>query len=198
MARAALYVAIDRLPPSVRAALDAVGFGRKDIPVHVHEDFDPRPSSGEGLRGFTAACKLDGTREHSLVWGSWGGANMFTRTVDDGIEGDSAPIPPGIAFVTGHVGGGRPVWASLTVRPDGLDPTLLAAPAVSAREATILACFRALKSSARPEYLSRGKVTPAEIDSLVSRGYLSRNRAGATSITTEGRNASASDYFFRD
>jgi hypothetical protein len=88
------------------------------------------------------------------------------------------------------------VWASLTVRPDGLDPSLLAAPAVSEREATILACFRALKSSARPGYLARGKVTPEEIDSLVSRGYLSRNRAGSTAITTEGRNASAPDYHF--
>jgi len=62
--------------------------------------------------------------------------------------------------------------------------------------------FKQLKSSYRPEYLdrlqekdgiegsrARQATTDREVESLIARGFLSRNKAGSVAITTEGRNA---------
>lgn len=63
-------------------------------------------------------------------------------------------------------------------------------------ERKILAIFHNLKPFARKDYLAENKVTPVEVDSLVSRGYLSRNKAGATQITTEGKNAKGNAKYY--
>jgi hypothetical protein len=190
------YMKVSELPTSVQNALRDGGYGGKDIEVIVSERFEPRPPSGKGRRGYVAACRLDDSNEHKLTWGSYGGSNMFTRTIDDVDE--IIEIPQNIAFVSGlsNAGPGYPGYATVHISPKNMNPALLPPTAsVSEKEAKILAIFKSLKSSARKEYLDRAKATPAEVDSLVARGFLSRNRAGATSITTEGRNAAGKSYY---
>ena len=53
-----------------------------------------------------------------------------------------------------------------------------------------LYCFAAIKGGEyRRDEMRRRNVSAATVDSLVERGYLKRNRAGATQITTQGKNA---------
>jgi len=190
------YVRVSELPLSLQKALEAAGYGRKDIQVNVEEEFEARPPSADGRKGFVAACRLDDSNEFKITWGSWGGANMFTKTIDD-VEG-SVPIPENIAFVSGLGSGGTgyPAYATIHVSPKNVNPTLLpSGPTVSEREAKILCIFKSLKSGARKEYLSRMGATDAEVTALVERKFLSRNSAGATSVTTEGRNAAGKEYY---
>jgi len=195
------YLLVRDLPRSLQAALQAVEYGRKDIEVKARETFDPSAAGGGGRRGFVAACKMDDSGTYEIEWGSWGGENPFTKTVE-GYRGE-VPIPPEVAFVRGSIGGGHPTNASVYVSPHAMNPALLVAgPEVTPKEAKILAIFKGIKSSYRPEYLdrlqekegiegsrARQATTDREIDSLIERGFLSRNKAGSISITTEGRNA---------
>lgn len=70
----------------------------------------------------------------------------------------------------------------------------LAAPSMSAVDEAILDVYASYKSHARPRYLADAfagdaVAMQAAIDSLVARGMLKRTKTGATSITSEGRNA---------
>jgi len=189
------HIRVRELPQVIQDALNSAGFHRDDIQVHVQEEFEPRPPSADGRKGFVAACNLS-TNDFKITWGSWGGSNTFTQTVDD-VEG-SMPIPKDGAFITGlsNAGPGLPGFARIYVSPANVNPTLLPpVHNVTEKEAKILAIFRSLKSGYRKEYLGRMGVVDAEVDSLVERKYLSRNKAGATSITTEGRNAAAANYY---
>jgi hypothetical protein len=57
-------------------------------------------------------------------------------------------------------------------------------PTLTDDEKQLLAQFRSLKPAYRDTKGKEDMVT-----SLVSRGYLKQNKAGATQITTEGKNA---------
>jgi len=179
---------VSDLPGSVRAALKAVEYGRKDIEVLARETFDPSSAGGDGYRGFVAACRMDDSDIYELSWGSWGGENMFKRTIE-GLESET--IPPHLAFLKGQIGGGRPTYAKLYVSPRAMNPALLAAPAeVTAKEAKILGIFHSLKSGPyRKEALQNLGATLVEIRSLVDRGFLKENKAGAIALTTDGTNA---------
>jgi len=201
------YMLVRDLPKSLQAALDNVGYGKKDIEVKARETFNPVAMGGQGTRGFVAACKMDDTGTFEVSWGSWGGENAFKRTVE-GMDEDVA-IPPDVAFIQGSEGGGHPTLARVYVSPRAMNPAMLTAGAeVTPKEAKILAIFQQLKSSYRAEEFdrlqekdgiegsrARKEATDREIESLVERGFLSRNKAGAVSITTAGRNAAAKNYY---
>ena len=188
------YVDVKSLPESIQEALHSNGYHRDNLQVLAREEYTLRPPSEQGKRGFVVACNLS-TGETKTVLGSWGGSNMFVQTVDDNTT--SMKIPPGVVFILGYgKTSGSPGYAYLVASPKTLDPVLLPVTAdVTEREAKILAIFRALKSSYRKEYLSGMGAKDTEVDSLVTRGYLKRNKAGATSITTSGRNASSKNYY---
>jgi hypothetical protein len=59
---------------------------------------------------------------------------------------------------------------------------------VTEREKEILRIVRSYNSAGRKEAFAYNKITAAEIDVLVSRKLLSRNKAGAVSITLAGKN----------
>jgi hypothetical protein len=82
--------------------------------------------------------------------------------------------------------------ASIYIHPTAIAPLLPAAPAISDRDKSILLAFRSLTSAGRKDEWSRNaasRPTTEELDRLVAAGLLSRNKAGAMAITTEGRNA---------
>jgi hypothetical protein len=186
------YISVSELPEILQKALKSVGYGRKDIQVDVQEVFCPRPPSGDGMRGFLVAVNLE-TEEYQTTMGCWGGSNAFNTTIDDAPN--SVDVPANIAFVRGSEGGGRPVYATIVVGPTNVNPTLLPTTAtVSDREAEILGAFKSFKSAYRKEWLAEHKVTQEEIESLVERQLIKRNKRGAMSITTEGKNQAARVY----
>ena len=183
-----IMVATKDLPPSLKDALASVGYGRSDVAVVVETSTQLASAYGDGYRAFAIGVNL-ATGQRTIHHGAWGGENPFSRpsAVD---QRPTLEIPPGAAIVTGQEGGGRPVSATIHVSPGSLAPNVLAPVAdVTDRERSILAIFGGLKSAYRAEYLTRSKVTAEEIDALIARGFLSRNKSGATQITTAGKNA---------
>jgi hypothetical protein len=184
------FVIVKDLPASLQAALDQVGYGRKDVEVTISTTVVlASPAYGDGYRGYTTLVNVD-SGETQTVNGQWGGSNMF---VSSPVDEDETPyqLPDFGAVIKGQVGGGRPVSAHVyipaaqapKVLPSGLEEPL---PALE-REA--LAIFQNYKAAYRKDYLRRAGVHDGMIDDLIERGLLSRNRAGATSITTAGKNA---------
>jgi hypothetical protein len=157
------------------------------VAVEPAETFRLAGGFGNGYRGFAVAINM-GTGETRGLYGSWGGGNPFERKQVDNDD-RAHPIPVNGAAFVGQEGGGRPVSGKLYVRPDQVVALLPAADPVSDRERSLLAIFGGIKGGYRREYLAAAKATEAELDALVARGFLARNKAGATSITTAGKNA---------
>ena len=190
------YVDVKNLDAPIRAALESLGYGRKDIDVRTVEKLELGDSGvGDGYRAYTCLVNM-ATGEHTTTWGSWGGANMFDRR--NAVDNDTREytLPPNGVVLKGHKGGGRPVAATLYIPAAMRARVLPAAPSedlpVTHKDA--LYCFRSYKSGPyRVQELRRRKVTQEVLDDLVTRGLLSRNRAGSMALTTAGKNA-ASGY----
>jgi len=186
-----VYAKTSDLPDAIQRALDEVGYGRKDIEVEAAEEISPLGAGGAGRREFFAIVDLSSGR-HEVEWGSWGGANMFSPENRVDLDRNAYRIPANVAVVRGSSGGGHPTNARVYVRPDMLAPLLPAAGvSVTPRERWVLYTFDALTSAGRKDEWARERhpPSPAELDAFVARGWLKRNKAGATQITTEGRNA---------
>lgn len=184
-----MYAKINELPAPIIAALESVGYGRKDICVEARSTVALSGGGGDGIQCFVTLVNLT-TGQHETRYGSWGGANMFNR--DNPVDNDhgSYPLPANGVAIRGSRGGGRPVYATLLV-PASMVDRMLPAPAVeltpTEREALVI--FKSYKGGAyRRDALTRAGVTDETITSLVTRGFLTRNRAGATAITTDGKN----------
>jgi len=183
------HVAVKALPPSLRSALESVGYGRADIGVSPAERYTMANGGDAGCRAFTMCVDL-ATGRREIAWGSWGGANMFNPSNHVDLDTTPRAIPEGCAIISGQEGGGRPVWASIRVNPSSLAPLLPAVASVSDKERAILRTVRGYKGGDyRRTELARIGATDADMRALADRGLLKINRAGAVSITTEGRNA---------
>lgn len=184
-----MYVLVKDLPSVVQTALTDVGYGRVDIRVETGSTVVLSSSGGSGLRSFAILIDLSANRAETH-WGSWGGANMFNPTNAVDNDSRSYPLPDHGVAITGSRGGGRPVYAVLHI-PTAMVARLLpqATVEVSEDEKNALYCYKSLKSGYRQRELERLNVPAGTVDALVTRGFLKRNRAGAVSITTEGKNA---------
>lgn len=213
--RKGVVVAVKELPPSLRAALKSVGFRRSDITVTPVETIQMSGAYGKGYRAFIVLVNL-ATGKHDVKYGSWGGANMFTQSAVD-TDRKEYPIPPNGAAIKGQEGGGRPTMASIYVNPQAIAAMLPATEKLTDEEKRFLDMWEGLTSAGRkyefermmqdayfsvkPGFSPEGRKEAlraeqekkreieAMIDSLVKRGLLARNKAGATKITTKGRNA---------
>lgn len=181
---AATYIEVTALPDVVRAALADFGYRRKDIAVSASETFSFHGAYGDGYKAIAIAVEL-ATGHCKRYEGSWGGANPFTTQVAD--SGKTIPVAPGFVVIDGQIGGGRPTSASLTVHPTTMVPLLPAPVELTESEASALRAFGYKSGPYRQDALRN--VPPSVLDGLVSRGLLSRNKAGATQLTTAGRNA---------
>ncbi len=209
-----MHVRVDSLPQNMRTLLHSLGYRRSDINCEAREKAHRHCGGGDGYRGFFYSP------ETGVQYGSWGGANAFTKNSVDGTNESDAYVVlrAGDFAVRGTEGGGQPVYASLYAHPDTIatsdgkpcgehedcrESAEIAAACATARnrwaaprdvtdrEKTLLSAV-SMKSSYRREELRRIKATDGEIDGLVSRGFVSRNKAGAMTLTTEGRNARGS------
>ena len=190
---ASTYFAVSDLPQTVQSALRALGYNRADISVSASETFDFSGAYGDGYRATNVLLNLS-TGEQRSFTGSWGGANPFSKPADQSLadSGKSLPLPEGFAGIHSQQGGGKPVSASMTVHPRTLVPMLPAPVELSAHEAQALRAYGYKPGEYRKRELR--DVPAAVLDGLVSRGLLSRNRAGATQLTTAGRNAKPKSY----
>jgi hypothetical protein len=192
-----MYVETKTLSPRIRAALDAVGYGSRDIQVVAAQSFTPySEATRKGARGFTTVINLDtGEREHRQ--GSWGGSNMFVRTmVDDTRSDEQYPMPERAIVIKGQTGYPR-TFATIYCHPNTTGHLLPSGSeeTLTDEEQQGLYCFAAIKGGAyRRDELRYRKVSQAAIDGLIERGYLKQSRNGATQITTKGKNARTVRY----
>jgi hypothetical protein len=183
-----MYANVRDLPACLRSVLSSVGYAKADVAISPRETVRLSDSGEDGCRSFSAIVNLE-TGESKLSWGSWGGANVFNPNNGVDLDDTAYPLPANGAVVQGRIGGGRPVHATIVVHPASLAPLLPAKQELTDKQAGILRCFQGLISSYRKEALARLGATDADIDALVARCLLKRNKAGATAITTEGKNA---------
>ena len=184
-----MYAKVADLPHVLQQALKSVGYGKKDIEVKTAETVRLSLQGGDGYRAFSTLVNLS-TGQYETTMGSWGGSNMFNPSNPVDNDRQAYALPQGGAVIKGIEGGGRPVLATITLHPANVVPWLPATTELTEVERKTLACFKGRKPGPyRNDALANAGSTPAIVDSLMVRGYLSRNRAGATQITTEGRNA---------
>lgn len=184
-----MWVKVTELPDSVQAALDSVSYGRVDIEVKVASTLVMSSAGCDGRRAFVTLVNLS-TGERATELGSWGGENMFNPLNAVDRDNQPYPLPPNGVVVLGSTGYPR-TFATLHIAPSLTDRMLAApAPEVTEEERNALYCFASIKGGEyRRDEMRRRKVSPGTVDALVERGWLKRNRALATQITTEGRNA---------
>jgi len=189
-----MYVATKDLVPTLRRALENVDYGCADVQVVAAERVGSYSEGGAGSRGFCVVVNLD-TGERQALVGSWGGGNMFSRSlVDDGSE--DVELPPNGAVVKGTMGYPR-TFATIYAHPSAVGRFLPSGEEeeLSDLEQAAIYCYAALKGGEyRREELRRRGVSEQVVESLIERGYLKRNRAGATQITTKGKNAPRARY----
>lgn len=190
------YADVKDLPDVVKSALESVGYHRKNVEVKTCVSVQLGDSgSGGGQRSFTTLVDL-ANGKYTTSYGSWGGVNMFDRSNPVDNDEQQYPLPPNGAAIKGSIGGSHPVFAQIYI-PAAMRSKILTAAVepVPKVELDALYCHGRIKGGAyRRDELRRREVPARVVDDLVARGLLARNRAGATSITTAGRNALGSYY----
>lgn len=192
-----IYVETKTLPPTILAALQTVDFNRPTIGVYTSEQASLFCAGGTGLRGFAVLVDID-TGRHETHVGSWGGSNPFeTRAVDADVP---QALPPNGCVINGHQGGGKPVYATLTIHPSRAARLLPAAgDELTERQKELMAVYARFNSRGRSEWFGRyGAASESELTELESRGWIKRNKAGSVTCTAAGKNVAPSDaYLYR-
>lgn len=183
-------VATKELPDAIRQALKAVGYRGRDIAVVPQATVSLNPYAGDGERGFAVLVNL-ATGASKVVRGDWGGSSPVGGPSIDQDRGDH-PLPRDGVAIVGSAGG-RGTYATIYVHPDSIVPLLPGDVEMSEREAGILRSM-AMTSSYRKELFAQMRVQPDEVDAMVGRGWIVRNKAGALSLTTAGKNAAAAAH----
>ena len=180
------HIQVKELPKSIQSLLHSLEYFRKDIEVKIQDTVSLHCSGSEGRKGFSAVLNLS-TGEKEVLWGSWGGANMF---VDNRVDSDTRSIPIGenVAVIKGSQGH-HGTWATIYIGKNNVLPCLPSGEQLPLKQRQILYCFNAIKAGTyRKEELARVKATYAEIDALVESGHLKKDGRGIQ-ITTLGKNA---------
>jgi hypothetical protein len=185
-----MYVKTYTLPQHLQDKLRLVGYGKKEINIEPALTVNVMDYGADGHRSFFFPFSL-ATGCGNAVYGSWGGPNPFQTRQPD-IDNRDHAIPEGCGICRGSEGGTGPTRASIYIHPASFAPLLPAVPSLDARQRSILKQYKELTSAGRKyeyDYNPASKPTPTELDSLVSAGFLSRNKAGSTAITMDGKNA---------
>jgi len=190
------YVEVAELPATLQRALKAVGYDRTDISMQASESYTPAGGSGQGQRRFVMAVNL-ATGERQEHWGSWGGANMFNPTNAVDLDTSERPIDPGFAVIEGNQG--EKTYAYLRLHPSNVVALLPPKCELSERQLALLDVYAGLNSRGRKEYFDRrpkSVPTEDELAELVALGVITRNKAGAVTVTTKGRNSRSGKVMF--
>ena len=188
MSNSKRHVAVKELPDVLQRTLSNHGYGRKDISVEVSEVASMHADGGDGCRGFATLVELATGKAETKV-GSWGGSNMFSPTNRVDLDTASRPLPEGFALVKGWHGGNRPTYAWITVNPANVAKMLPAGDEaeLTDEEKNALSVF-GLNSAGR-KMVTNYRIDNPVYQSLIAKGMVKANKAGAMSITTKGKNA---------
>jgi hypothetical protein len=184
----AMYIPIQQLPQAIQSMLRTLGYNKADIDIQGAESISPANDGSQGSRAYFAVINL-ATGERNVTHGSWGGANAFNP--NNAVDLDQTPhaIPENVVAIKGCAG--HLNMATLYVNPANLQKFLPEKTAVTADELTLLVMYSRLTSAGRKDEIARRglKNVEATVASLVAKGLLKQNKAGATQITTAGKNA---------
>ena len=169
-----IHIETKELPQTLQDALNAAGYRRKDIALRACESACLTDAGSEGRRGFVVFVNLV-TGQSKATRGSWGGANIFNPRNAVDLDTNEVPIPEGVAVIQGSEGYG-PTFASVLLNPANVAALLPARAEVTDHERAILGIYRGIKGGYRQGELERINATLSEVDSLVDRGLLKRNR----------------------
>lgn len=179
-----MYAKVSDLPALVQTQLKRRGYHGKDIEVRAKEKVGLQVGGWDGKRGYTDIINLDSGSVQCHT-GSWGGANPFNPTNRVDLDERQYTIPPNAVVIQGYEGY-KPM-ASCYCSAETLQPMLPAGPEVTEEEKEVLSWFLTYKASYRKPMVDAKPI--GMINSLVARKLLKRNKAGALSITVEGKNA---------
>lgn len=106
-----IYSKVADLPDVLQRVLREVGYHCKDVELVAATTYSVAGSSGDGYRAFTAAVDL---REgaYTVIWGSWGGANIFNLRNAVDLDTRTRDLPVDGVVVQGTMGGGHPTIAT--------------------------------------------------------------------------------------
>lgn len=189
-----MHVEVKDLVPAIQKALASVKYGARDISVEAKDEVAlATGGASDGSRGFVTIVNLETGKFHTEV-GDWGGRGLGRRMSD--WTDDRLTLADNMVVVHGQMGYPRTyahIYANGNVigrfLPSGDEETL------TDQEQQAIYCHAAVKGGQyRRDEMSRRGVRPETVDSLVERGYLKRNRAGAVQITTKGKNARTIRY----
>lgn len=185
-----IHEKVAALPPALQRALASVGYRCKDIPISVRESCSVQAMGGDGYRSFVVIVNM-ASGEYRTSYGSWGGANMFNPRNAVDLDDSLHVIPKDGAVIHGSEGGTSGVYATIDISPANAALMLPAKASIDERDAKILGAMRYKPGAYRQGEIARAGGTAADIDRLVAGGFIKRNRAGACTLTTEGKNAAA-------
>ena len=180
-------VLVRELPDSLQKALRAVDYNKRDVEVRIQDEVSLVCSGSEGRRAFAAIVNL-ATGENEILWGSWGGANMFNPENRVDVDDRMARLGTNAAVVKGSTGY-HGNWATIYIGQANVLPMLPSGEQLPLKQRQILYCHSGIKAGPyRVEELRSIGATSAEVDALVASGHLKRSSNGATQITTLGKN----------
>jgi hypothetical protein len=182
-----MIIAVRDLPESITRALADLNYRRVDIKAEAVESAELNDYGSTGRRAFVCIVDLV-SGERRVTYGSWGGPNPFNPRNAVDCDSRTYVIPANTIVIQGDEGHG-PTYCRLLANPATLTPLLPAPSSLSERATGLLAVYRSYVGSYRAETLRAMNATSEELDALVDGGYLKRNKAGAISITTTGKQA---------
>ena len=183
-----MYVNVKELPEVLISMLKKVSYNKKDISIEVSEKVSVYCSGGDGRKGFALIVNMS-TNEVKEMWGSWGGSNIFNQNNSVDLNTTAYLIPENVAVILGSIG--ESTYATISLSPKNILPCLQAPEELTIDEKQVLGIIKSYKPAYRKEYLVGKDLI---IQSLVDRGYLSKNKAGSVQITTTGKNAAGKVY----
>jgi len=188
-----IHLKVKDLPESVIKALKGLGYNKSDISIETVTEISPFSAGGQGQQSYFVVVDLESGKKVIEERGSWGGENMFNPT--NRVDKDAADykIPDNAVVIKGSTGNYN--FANIYVNPNTLIKALPEPKGIKLEEEDlkVLKIFDGITSAYRKEYLRKIPKSEEITKKLVQEGYLKQNKALATQITTEGKNA-VSDF----
>lgn len=185
-----MHVEIKSLPAHVQNAIAKVKHSGRDIECIECNTVNPEYYGSDGSRGVFGIFDSNGYGQ--IHYGSWGGPNMFSSPAVDKSNVD-VNLPDGKFALKGSNGNFNYIklYANASTLTE-LCPQKNVDTELTDIEREVLWAHVNRTSAYRKQHYYDHKITAAQLelalDSLVGNGLIKRNKAGATSITTDGRN----------
>lgn len=182
---------VSQLPAHIVLDIKHAGYNRNTIRVNVSEDYSiSGGGASAGERSLVLVLNKSGVV--NTYRGDWGGGSIFVQRAAD-TDDRRRKIEDGHFIFKGIEGGSRPMYATLTINAhDAATLQPKTSTAITDQEREVIRVINGLKPSYREQGMRERKLgfysaTNPLIASLVAKGCVKVNRAGAISLTVAGR-----------